>query len=68
MVFNNKLSEAAVDELIESLRTIPAGEKGTIIIRLNVGDNNVVTSQAIAKLKGKNWTVQEIKDGWWADL
>ena len=68
MVFNNKLSEAAVDELIESLRTIPAGERGTIIIRLNVGDNNVVTSQAISKLKGKNWIVQEVKDGWSADL
>ena len=68
MVFNNKLSEAAINELVESLRTIPAGERGTIIIKLNVGDNNVVTNNAIAKLKGKNWTVQEIKDGWWADL
>ena len=64
-IYDNQIKESAMGQLVDDLRTIPAGKTGDFLVHGGSGEGNVITPAQVLKARGKRWLPQQyINDNW----
>ena len=71
---NNKIKAAAMGNLINSLRTIPAGSNGYLYVlglnsnTYNIPEGNEITNEQLTAAQAKRWIPMKFENGNWVDI
>ena len=71
---NNKIKAAAMGNLINSLRTIPAGSNGYLYVlglnsnTYNIPEGNEITNEQLTAAQAKRWIPKKFENGNWVDI
>ena len=66
----NQIKTSAMELLINSLRTIPAGSTGKIyvLVRNNPDEGNEITTKQVAKARNKRWIPYHLNNNNWEEI
>ncbi len=67
-IYANQIKESAMGQLVDDLRTIPAGKTGDFLVHGGSGEGNVITPAQVLKARGKRWLPQQYKNDTWSEI
>ncbi len=68
VIYNNQIKGDYMGMLISSLRTIPAGSTGTLLVLGGSGEGNVITGAQVNTARDKRWYPKKMVNGEWVDI
>ena len=67
-IYANQIKESAMGQLVDDLRTIPAGKTGDFLVHGGSGEGNEITPAQVLKARGKRWLPQQYKNDTWSEI
>ena len=67
-IYGNQIKETAMGNLVNSMRTIPAGSTGDFKVLGSSDEGNVITTAQVKTARNKRWYPKKNVNGYWVDI